>query len=68
MLTNVQNFNYLKAQLRDEALESITGFALTNANYKEAVNVLTERFGQTDKIINSYMQPSTTKKSAHKFA
>jgi hypothetical protein len=56
MLTNVQKFNYLKAQLRDEALESITGFALTNANYEEAVNVLTERFGQTDKIINSYMQ------------
>ena len=56
MLTNVQKFNYLKAQLRDEALESITGFALTNANYEEAVSVLTDRFGQTDKIINSYMQ------------
>ena len=55
-LTNVQKFNYLKAQLQDEALESITGFALSNANYDEAVSVLIERFGQTDKIINAYMQ------------
>ncbi|XP_063408992.1 uncharacterized protein LOC134692470 [Mytilus trossulus] len=55
-LTNVQKFNYLKAQLEYEALDSIAGFALTNVNYDEAVNLLKERFGQQDKIINAYMQ------------
>ena len=55
-LTNVQKFNYLKAQLEHEALDSIAGFALTNVNYDEAVNLLKERFGQQDKIINAYMQ------------
>ena len=55
-LTNVQRFNYLKAQLQSDALQSIAGFALTNVNYDEAVNVLKERFGQTDKIISAYLQ------------
>ncbi|XP_063420794.1 uncharacterized protein LOC134706011 [Mytilus trossulus] len=39
-LPDIQKFNYLKSQLGGEASHTIDGFALTNANYKEAINVL----------------------------
>ncbi|XP_071136836.1 uncharacterized protein [Mytilus edulis] len=52
-LTDVQKF---KAQLENEAAQTITGFSLTNANYAEAVNVLIERFGQTHKITQAHLQ------------
>ncbi|XP_071135358.1 uncharacterized protein [Mytilus edulis] len=55
-LTDVQKFNYLKAQLQNEALRTIAGFALTNANYADAIILLKERFGQTHKITQAYMQ------------
>jgi hypothetical protein len=35
---------------------TIAGFALTNANYTKAVELLHERFGQKHKIIQSYLQ------------
>ena len=55
-LTNVQKFSYLKAQLHGSAAQCIEGFALTNANYATAVNLLRERFGQTHKIIHALMK------------
>ena len=55
-LSNVQKFNYLKAQLEHKALQSIAGFALTNLNYDEAINVLKERFGNTEKIFSTYLE------------
>ena len=55
-LSNVQKFNYLKAKLEHKALQSIAGFALTNLNYDEAINVLKERFGITDTIVSTYLE------------
>ena len=55
-LTDIQRFNYLKAQLEYEASQTITGFAMTNANYQEAINLLKDRFGQPHKIRKAYMQ------------
>ena len=54
-LSNVQKFNYLKSLLEGEAARCIEGFALTNSNYTQALEVLRERFGQRHKIIQSYM-------------
>ncbi|CAC5365412.1 unnamed protein product [Mytilus coruscus] len=54
--SDIQKFNYLKSQLGGEASHTINGFALTNANYKEAVNVLQERYGQSSKIIQAHMK------------
>ncbi|XP_071176551.1 uncharacterized protein [Mytilus edulis] len=54
-LSNVQKFNYLKSLLHDEALKSVTGFALTNANYEKAISLLQERYGQQHKITQRYM-------------
>ena len=44
-LTEVQKFNYLKTMLDDEEARTIGEFALTNANYGQAIALLTERYG-----------------------
>ncbi|XP_071152313.1 uncharacterized protein [Mytilus edulis] len=55
-LRNVQKFNYLKSLLHDEALKTVTGFALTHANYEKAISLLQERYGQSHVIRQKYMQ------------
>ncbi|XP_071123517.1 uncharacterized protein [Mytilus edulis] len=55
-LTEIQKFSYLKAQLHGNAAQTVEGFALTNANYTTAVNLLKERFGSPHKIIDAYMK------------
>ena len=45
-LTNIQKFNYLKSQLRDDAERCISGLSLTNSNYDQAIFLLKDRFGQ----------------------
>ncbi|XP_045161786.2 uncharacterized protein LOC123526607 [Mercenaria mercenaria] len=55
-LTDVQKFNYLRSQLEDEAARKIDGFALTNANYSNAVELLHEQYGQKHKIVHAYIQ------------
>ncbi|KAH3697554.1 hypothetical protein DPMN_085057 [Dreissena polymorpha] len=44
-LTNVQKFGYLKDQLEGTAAMTVQGFALTNAKYMRAVDLLRERYG-----------------------
>jgi len=46
--------NYLKAKLNGEAAEVISGLALTNVNYEEAIRLLQERYGQNEIIINAH--------------
>ena len=53
---DVQKFNYLRTQLLDKASHAISGFTLNNANYREAVTLLQERFGQTNKIVHAHMR------------
>ncbi|KAL5007291.1 hypothetical protein ScPMuIL_016097 [Solemya velum] len=55
-LTDVQKFSYLMTQLQGEASQCIAGLPLTSANYQQAIDLLTERFGQHHKIITAYMQ------------
>ena len=55
-LSNIQKFQYLKAQLDGEAARTIAGLPLTNSNYSEAITLLEERYGQTHKIISCYMK------------
>ena len=73
-LSEVQKFNYLKLLLEGEASNTIAGFALTHTNYIKAVDLLHERFGQTNRIIQSYMQvlldmpiPRNTLANLHNF-
>ena len=55
-LSDIQKFNYLRAQLHEDASRSLVGFPLTNANnyYQRSVELLQERFGQSHQIINAH--------------
>ena len=55
-ISDVQKFNYLKAQLCDGAERVIAALPLTNANYAKSVELLEERFAQPHKIINAHME------------
>ena len=55
-LHDVQKFNYLKAQLTGDAAIGIQGFPITSANYKHSIDLLIERFGQQQKIVNAHKQ------------
>ena len=54
-LSDVDKFNYLRGLLQRSALESISGLALTEANYHEAIAVLKKRFGNKPQIIAKHM-------------
>ena len=54
-LSDVEKFNYLRSFLVGDALHAIDGLSLTNENYKEAMSVLKNRFGNTQLIISSHM-------------
>ena len=55
-LSDVDKFTYLKGLLSSSASECISGLTLTNGNYAEAVKLLRERFGNTQLLINAYME------------
>ena len=55
-LTNVDKFIYLRSLLDGPALNSITGLPLTELNYKEAIEILTDTFGNKQIIISSHME------------
>ena len=55
-LSNIEKFNYLRSMLQGPALDAIAGLTLTDANYNEAIQVLTSRFGNKQLIIDRYME------------
>ena len=54
-LSGVEKFSYLKSFIQGPALEAISGFSLSNANYDKAVEVLQKRFGDRQLIISRHM-------------
>ena len=54
-LNNTEKLNYLRSYLECPAAATITGLALTKENYKIAVDLLRERFGNKQVIISSHM-------------
>ena len=56
VLSGVQKFNYSRAQLQGEAARAVAGFPLTDGNYLHSVEILKERFGQSQMIVNAHMQ------------
>ena len=55
VLSEVQKLNYLRAHLGGEASRAIAGFPLTSANYCQSVDLLKDRFGQPQRIVNAHM-------------
>ena len=54
-LSDVEKLNYLSSYLEKDALHTISGMPKTNANYKKALELLRNRFGNLQKIISTHM-------------
>ncbi|GFU10409.1 retrovirus-related Pol polyprotein from transposon 297 [Trichonephila clavipes] len=54
-LSNVDKFIYLKSFLSGEASKIVSGFALTENNYKSCLNLLKDKYGRQDHLISCYM-------------
>ncbi len=55
LLSDVDRFNYLESLLHGSAAETISGFSLTSENYREAIKLLKERYGNKQVAISSQM-------------
>ena len=54
-LSNIEKFTYLQSVLHGDALRLVTGLSLTEENYKEALEILEQRYGNEQTIVNSHM-------------
>ena len=51
-LSDIEKFGYLQSKLGGEAKRAISGLLMSNENYKIAIDILKERFGQIQEIID----------------
>ena len=58
-LSAVDKFNYLKSLLTSTAQSSVTGLALTSANYEKAIDLLKQRFRNRQMVISSHIEMLT---------
>ncbi|XP_055951561.1 uncharacterized protein LOC129987626 [Argiope bruennichi] len=54
-LSNVDKFIYLKSFLSGEAYKIVSGFSLTEENYKSCLSLLKDRYGKQDHLISHFM-------------
>ena len=66
--------NYLKGLITNNAARAISGLPMTSQNYEKAIEMLTERFGRKQVLINAQMEslskisaPSTDVQQLRKF-
>ena len=55
-MADIDKFSYLKSFLSDSALQSINGLSLNATNYKEAIDILHQRYGNKQVLISAHMQ------------
>ena len=55
-MSGIQKMNYLKGYLKGEAARAVSGLPLTDENYQKAVELLKDRFGRNQILINAYME------------
>ena len=58
-LTPVDKFTYLKSLLAGTAANTVAGLTRTSENYKKAVEMLKDRFGNRQIIITSHLENLT---------
>ena len=51
-IANIEKFNYLRGKLVGEAKIAVSGLVLSNENYQIAIDILKERFGNNQEIID----------------
>lgn len=54
-LSKIEKFQYFKSYLVGKAEEAISGLSVADANYDVALELVKERFGQKDLIINEHL-------------
>ena len=54
-LSDIEKFNYLRSYLTETTVECIKGLSLTSTNYRKAVEILKESYGNKQILISSYM-------------
>ncbi|XP_035226844.1 uncharacterized protein LOC118199150 [Stegodyphus dumicola] len=54
-LTPIDKFSYLKSLLVSSTFNVVAGFSLTEENYNSAIDLLKNRFGHQDLVINAHM-------------
>ena len=54
-LNKIHKSNYLTSLLESSAAEAISGLKITEPNYDEGVEVLKQRFGNKQQIVNSHI-------------
>ena len=55
-ISDIDKFSYLRSFLAPVALETISGLTLSSQNYSEAIDLLKNRYGNPQTLINSYME------------
>ena len=55
-LSDIDRFNYLRRYLAGQALATISGLTLNSENYKEALNILIDRYGNPQVLISAHME------------
>ena len=55
-LSELDKFNYLEKYLDGQALSVILGLTLSLANYLEAIDLLKNKFGNTQTLISAHME------------
>ena len=54
-LKDVQKFGYLKTLLKGSAADLVSGISLTGTNYTKAIELLSDRFGNTQSLIAAHI-------------
>ena len=55
-LSDVQKFIYLRSYLTDAPMKSVSGLTLTNENFRKALAILKERYGNKQAIVSTHME------------
>ena len=55
-ISNIDKFSYLRSFLAPVALKTISGLILSSQNYSGAINLLKNRYGNPQTLINSSME------------
>ena len=55
-MSNIDRFNYLGRYLVEPDLATISGLTLNSENYKEALNILIDRYGNPQALISAHME------------
>ena len=54
-ISDIDKFNYLNSLLEGTATRCVKGLTISEANYKSAIEILTERFGKPKQLISAQM-------------